>query len=522
MKDFSINQKARINGVYLNLESIDMMCIIECKSFDELRKFVKECVQLNVSDNEFARLESLGLSKAKRELFEMYKDSLVAREEALRDRGLIVKNILERCGVPSEESNGFVLAFAIGGYEAIKQKLQHEYPDKYVEMTRVAHEYIGTERDQMKSVSYDEMVQVREAVLKNHDTILVANGRFYDVRDKMHDENNPESKKYDFYKQERQLDFCYRNGKYVRYHTLLDKKTMEDIGTFVKEHLKGKSREEIKEAVKNELKKYVEASINFINEYNKTHKINGKGIITSIDLFNEIISFDEPYRNMWEKLHGIETKDLVEVFQYALEKKPEGVTYVYNEPFLENPKRREVVLKQLTEINKCSAELAKNNPNLPSKLIDTIGTQMHIEMSQEMEEVTKCFEDLKALQKDGISTQITELDMCLPEHLMFDDKGKARNEKELLEIINLRTSKNGKTFKSMVEFKEWRMKELSLAIEKSGIELDGVSYWSISDTMDHNLQRTNEKTVSNHLPREIATTRYAGLYSDFEERVMEK
>lgn len=35
-------------------------------------------------------------------------------------------------------------------------------------------------------------------------------------------------KKYDFYYAQRGLDFCYKNGMYARYHTLLDKQTRNE------------------------------------------------------------------------------------------------------------------------------------------------------------------------------------------------------------------------------------------------------------------------------------------------------
>ena len=101
-------------------------------------------------------------------------------------------------------------------------------------------------------------------------------------------------------------------------------------------------------------------------------------------MFNEIISFDEPYRNMWQELYGISNEELVSIFQYALENKPDGVTYVYNEPFLENHERRQVVIEQLSRIHE-----------LDPGLIDTIGTQMHIEMTQNIDDIRHCFEDLK-------------------------------------------------------------------------------------------------------------------------------
>ena len=62
-----------------------------------------------------------------------------------------------------------------------------------------------------------------------------------------------------------------------------------------------------------------------------------------------------------------------------------------------------------------------------------------------------------------------------------------------------------------------KISELSKAIEETGIHLDGITYWSISDTLDHNLERTNRKTYEQNLSRDIARTRYSGLYSDLEK-----
>lgn len=281
----------------------------------------------------------------------------------------------------------------------------------------------------------------------------------------------------------------------IRYHTLLDKQTRN-------ENLRGRPKDE----VLGELQEYVQKSIDFVAKYNEDHKINGKGVISSVDLFNEIVSFEDPYRNMWEELYGISTEELVSVFQYALENKPDGVTYVYNEPFLENPERRQVVIEQLSEIN----ELAPG-------LIDTIENQMHIEMTQNLDDIRHCFGDLKKLEQLGIGTQIKEFDMCLPERFMFDEKGKIRSEHDLVEIINSKISKSGITIGSIAEFKSMRMNEISKAIEETGIQLDGITYWSISDILDHNLERTNRKTYEQAIQRDIAQTRYSGLYSDLEK-----
>ena len=261
--------------------------------------------------------------------------------------------------------------------------------------------------------------------------------------------------------------------------------------------------EKNKEDVIKELKEYVKQSVDFISNYNKEHKINEKGVISSVVLFNEIISFDEPYKNIWEENFGISTEELVEIFQYAKDNKPEGVTYIYNEPFLENPKRRQAVLEQLSQINKFAPGL-----------IDTIGIQMHIDMTQNIGDIRQSFEDFKKIENLGITTQITEFDMCLPEKFMFDENGKLCSEKDLVELIN---GNSNFTVESMAEFKKVKISEIAKVIEETGIHLDGITYWSISDTLDHNLERTNRKTYEQDLSRDIAQTRYSGLYSGLEK-----
>ena len=486
MQKFSLEIEAPINGIYLNSETIELLSIVQCKDISELMNYVRNCSQLNISEQEMESWAESDIESVKRRLVEQYKESLIPMEQSIKDRKSVLKSALEHTGIPSDEIESYISIFQTEGYEGIKQKLKNEHPESYATFTEKAHRFIGTERDQMRSLTYEELSGIND-ILPEHNTILVASGRYYDVTKKMYDEQIPDMEKHDLYYAQRGLDFCYRNGMHARYHTLLDKQTME-------EHLSGRPKEEVLQ----ELQEHVKQSIDFISKYNEKHKIDGKGVITSVDLFNEIISFDSPYRNMWEELHGISNEELVSVFQYALDNKPQGITYVYNEPFLENPERRQAVLKQLEHIN-----------SLCPGLIDTIGTQMHIEMSQNPEDVKRCFEDLK---QAGVNVQITEFDMCVPERLMFDESGKIRSEQEMVDFIN---QKAGMTIGSITELKEMRMNEISRAIEETGVDLEGITYWSISDTLDHNLERTNRKTFEQGLQRDVATTRYAGLYSDF-------
>lgn len=305
----------------------------------------------------------------------------------------------------------------------------------------------------MKSVTYEEVSELI-TLLPNHNTLLLASGRYYDVTNRLYDKNIPDMKKYDFYHIQRGLDFAKKNGMQVRYHTLLDKQTLDG-------HLAGKD----KDIVLRELEDYIKESVDFINENHTYKDENGeeKTLITSVDLFNEIISFNPPYINRWEQEYEIGLDELLEVFKYALDNKPENVTYVYNEPFLENQERRKAVIDLLKQIQ-------EKAPGL----IDTLGSQMHIETSQEISDIEECFRDFKTLQDMGFNIQITEFDMCLPESEIFREDG-------TLNPISDNVKKE-------------KMTEISRVISESGVELEGLTYWSTTDTLDHNVERTNKKT----------------------------
>lgn len=493
MQEFSLELESPINGIYLNSETIELLSIIQCENIEELKDFAINCSQLNISEEDLTSWNGKDIENIKRMLVEQYKSTLIPMEQSIKNRRNVLESVLKHSGINADEVDTYISVLQNDGYEGIKKKLKIEHPESYDIFTEKAHRFIATERDQMTSITYEELFGIND-ILSNHNTILIGAGRYYDITKKMYDEDIPNMEKYDFYYAQRGLDFCNKNGMYARYHTLLDKQTMED-------HLIGKE----KEYVLKELQEYVKKSIDFISKYNEEHKINGKGLIRSVDLFNEIISFNEPYKNMWQELYEISNEELVNAFKYALENKPDEVTYVYNEPFLENSERRKAVIKQLSQIN----ELAPG-------LIDTIGTQMHIEMTQNTDDIRNCFEDFKRLEQLGIGTQITEFDMCLPERFMFDENGKIRSEKDLVEIINSKISKSGITIESIAELKSMRMNEISNAIEETEIQLDGITYWSINDILDHNLERTNRKTYEQGLQRDIANTRYSGLYSGLE------
>ena len=193
-----------------------------------------------------------------------------------------------------------------------------------------------------------------------------------------------------------------------------------------------------------------------------------------MDLFNEIVSFEKnangEYFNIWESKYGITMDELLPAFDYALQNKPEGVNFLYNEPFLENDERRKKVLEVLRKID-------SKRPGL----IDTLGSQMHITIGEDEDKIRRCFEDFRTLQeRTGKHIQITEFDMSLGRTQIPRVFG---NNPEV-------------TLEQVYEYKHQKIGEISSIISESGVHLDGISYWSLADGIDCNLERVRSNYLA--------------------------
>lgn len=442
MDNYSLNVDSPIKGGYFSSEQIDLLSIIQCQSIDELMRFIGNCDQINHVNGIFESIGGMDLESAKRSIFKSYQNSMVYHDQGLDASRMNRFNYL---GITSEEE--------------LMSVIDKSHP-RSQEILSLNHHFISEEWDQTKSISYEEM-EILNSQLPMFNSMLIGSGKIYKVVNKY--DTNKESKN-DFYFAKRDLDFAYENGKQVRFHSLL----VKDDGKI----FNGKSKEEIMDIIK----EYVKQSIDFINEYNSSHKININGkeepIINAVDLFNEIVSFDKneqgEYYNIWEQKCGISISELMSCFEYALVNKPEGVSFLYNEPFLEDDKRRQKVFETLSQ----------TTPGL----IDTLGSQMHITITQDIDSIRRCFNDFKRLQDKGMKIQITEFDMCLGR----SDVPRVFGPNADIPLERVYQEKDKKIF------------EISNVIRESGVKLSGISYWSLTDGIDCNLERIRSNALADH------------------------
>lgn len=464
----NLQVNTNIVGGYFSSEQIDLLSIIQCNDSNELIDFIIHCDQLkyNYNKEELEKLITLPLDNQKKEVFKCYQDTMVFHDA---DKETKIDNKLRHCGM-QENDIKLIKSTIPNKFQEIKpwlrEFIKNRYPNNYEEIFDISHHFVSTERDQLKTDDlYEEMVLLNSN-LDSFNSMLIGSGRIYNVVNDLYDENNP-NKRFDFYFAKRDLDFAYRNGKQVRYHSLLVKDGMEKL--FV-----GKSKEEILEIIKD----YVKESIDFINDYNQNHRLNVNGedipLINAVDLFNEVVSFEKnangEYYNIWESKYAITMDELLTAFDYALQHKPDGISFLYNEPFLEDDERRKKVFEVLDEID-------SKRPGL----IDTLGSQMHITIGEDGNKIRRCFEDFRILQERiGKKIQITEFDMSL---------GRTQ-------IPRLFGNNPDVTLEQVYSYKHQKIKEISDIIRESGVQLDGISYWSLTDGTDCNLERVRTNCLS--------------------------
>ena len=146
---------------------------------------------------------------------------------------------------------------------------------------------------------------------------------------------------------------------------------------------------------------------------------------------------------------------------------------------------RQYINQKVEEIN-ALAEDRKHELGIydDEMFIDTLGSQMHIVIGQDTQAIEDEFSDFRKLQRDGYGIQITEFDCSLSYHDAIMGIG------------------NSEQIESYRRRKGVKLDEISDVIRESGVRLDGVTYWTITDKFDHNLERirtdlyTDGKTVA--------------------------
>lgn len=457
---YFLNISSPTKTLYLGQTQIDLIGITQLASPDELESFIKDCAEFSYTTREIERLKET-FPESKRTIFTDYC-SKIPSTKTPTERSYLVRRNIEVPELDEAEVDE-IMNLYYRGYQNLAIERLGKQNKKALQAIRDNFFRRQTaDYDDVKYTTYEEMENLGKK-LSDFNCLLITSGKYSCVKN---------DEEFDSYHVNRALEFAKKNGLQVRYHSLLTQDMPLDFRK------------------KESLKIFVQESIDFINSHNAEikSKNNGeeKGLITSVDLMNEIISIhpnsEGEYENIWEQ-SGLTTEDIIDIFSYAKNHKPEGVSYVYNEAFVEVPEKR---AKQLEIARKLSA----------AGLIDTFGTQMHISTNTKAKNITESFADLKQLSDEtGLKIAITEFDCYVPPKTLTKLQKNGCTDKEIRQIA--------------IELKKEKIQEVERIAEESQIAFSEVGYWSATDSMDHNKRRARLND-----PKTTPESLYGGLYGD--------
>lgn len=134
---------------------------------------------------------------------------------------------------------------------------------------------------------------------------------------------------------------------------------------------------------------------------------------------------------------------------------------------------------------------------------------MHITVTPNENKIKRCFDDFKKLQSTtGKRIQITEFDMSLSK----------------TQIPRLFGEHPDVTLEQVYAYKHKKIADISHIIQKSGVQLDGISYWSLTDGIDSNLERIRTNCLLNGSITNIhqVPTACGGLFSTHQNLIKQQ
>lgn len=505
--DLSVETK----GITLNMQQIDLLSIVTADetNFNQMLANI-----LNLTDEQKQSILSSdkSLDEIKRDLFRLYQDSLMSYvdtnfslDQLGKERELSkkIEFVLNNCGLSKEQQRQFVDIVNNNQLYDIPKIIVETY-DKDVSdrIFKTLIRYMPTEKEGIKSASYESFERLAKH-LSDYQVI-----------------NLDEIAKYGHYVRQdggfnsddltKAFDFARRHGMQTRLNTLLFYMDTPQI-------LESMPFEQGKVEAKILLERYVEDITSVIAKYNEDCIQRGeKPVVRTVEIFNELlnrfamngnvpyeyrghidtdehrISKDDPnYDNLragW--LRFFEVEELCSIMEIARRNLP-NVNFMLNECTLEDSRKIEPFKKLV--IDKIKAYEQQHG----IKLIDSIGTQMHIDSSVSKDDIRTMFENLSQF---GLPIEVTEFDMAIDQNFI-----------------------NSHTQEEIEAFKRQKINDFCDVVvemqEKANIS--GVTIWSVSDAQNFVIHIINKKIYIKNLERQKAglepipyvKTLYGGYYS---------
>ena len=472
-------------GITLNEQDIDLMMIANATTPTELKVTLEDItnISIDISDVEMGEAQ---FQQLRQQVFDSYMESLTSRNEYYATPGIQLRKKLEyirNSGIFSpEELHTFDSILQSGDINQILDNLSKNFfKEKLHQIFQTMKDYSPIEKVGVIGTDIEAYQRMFQEVNSNYTSITI------DESAKYGNVVLPDGT-FDFSHLQKTLDFAKTNGKQVRLNTLLFYMDCPDNLYNLP------VTEENKQKVKQVLFNYVEQITSFIkdNGYDST--------VRSIDVFNELLNRfamdgDVPYqyrgvisqdlnvkdfdniKSGWLKFLNIE--DLCDVIAIARKNLP-NTDFMYNDDNLIDSRK----IPATTEILK---RIRQYEIDHGIRLIDSIGTQMHIDNSVTKDQVITMFH---ALGKYGLPIEVTEFDMAMISNI----DGLSEDE-----INNLRVQKMQDFFDDVTKCRETD-------------SIRGFTIWSKTDAQNFRVALENEQRIKNG--QEPITTLHGGFYNN--------
>ena len=478
------------NGITLNNQDIDLMLIAGSNTQEELANALSKISNINIdlSNIDFSKIS---LDEVKEQVFNTYLSSLTSKNDYYANRSLDLSGkvqYLRNSGVLSDSELSTldqVLSSSSNSDEVI-EKLNSSFPrEKVHNIYEVIRDFSSVEKSGIKSTTMEASKNLLELIKNKYNSITIDDDAKYGnivLQDGT----------FDFRHLQKSLGFVKDNNKQARLNALIFYMDCPE-----KLYRLDKT-EENKALVKQRLTSYVDATAKFVME-------NGYGsTVRSIDVFNELLNrfplnSDKPYmyrgdinQEQYANQNGVvddnvksgwlkhlDVKDLCDIIALARKNMP-NTDFMFNDDNLIDPRKIQANGELIRQIQEYEKEHGV-------KLIDSIGSQMHIDNDITKEQIREMIINLSQF---GLPIEITEFDLAMT-------KGVENLTDEQIE--KLRQEKINDIYDCVEELKEQH-------------SIRGFTIWSKTDKQNFRVSLENEKRIEKGLPP--IETLHGGNYTE--------
>ena len=480
------------NGITLNNQDIDLMLIAGANNPQELEEALSKITNIRLSLNT-TELTEQQFVEVRQQVYDMYLDTLTSRNDYIKNRKIELGRKIEylkSSGILSSEEIATldnIISSSRSNDEIVDKLNQSFSSDKVHRMYEIIRDFTPIEKTGIKSSTLEASRNLLEEIINNYNSITIDEEAKYG-KVALQDGS------FNFKHLQKALDFAKSHNKQMRLNTLLFYMDCPD------ELYNLEKTPENKVLVKQKLQNYVEATTRFVvdNGYSDT--------VRSVDVFNELLNryatngetpymyrgdipqtpttmpngeivVDDNIKSGW--LKHLDIDDLCDVIAVARKNMP-TTDFMYNDDHLIDTKKIAPTIELIKQIR-------ENEKRLGVKLIDSIGTQMHVDNGMTKEQMKEMIINLSQF---GLPIEITEFDI-----VMTNGVEKLSEE----QIETMRQAKINEIYECVDELREQ-------------YNIRGFTIWSKTDKQNFRVFLANEERIPKGL--DPIETLHGGYYTE--------